>query len=226
MIERGFGFEPRFGFYDAPQPYQWYYVGVTPLVESLADGVPQADREVMGRPCLVFHFKDIGVRRHQSLVFALDKQTAIPLKVTAYDDAEAITEQRPNWDWEAKSLDVVGGRHFPRLSRNVTYAWTKGKSGEWVSRVTITQEIHVDEIDFDVGIPDAEFWPVFQPGCQILDPHHLAKEVQRPLAARQVPKDPVRVPEAEGGTLWISVAILAASLSLLALAAVIWRRVR
>ncbi len=116
-IDHDFSFDGTFGFRTAPEPFRFYHVGLKPLPEALPAAERLADTEVIGRSCHVFHFPDVGLPgQEQSLVYALDRETAVPLRVVAYANPGRIRDELPSWTWEAKTLDRVGDHHYPLSS--------------------------------------------------------------------------------------------------------------
>ena len=125
---------------------------------------------MIGRTCDNFHFKEVGpVGKQQSLVYSLDQQTSIPLRVAAFSGPEQLKNHVPNWVWEAKTLDVVSGRHIVRSSTYSSFGVRKTEAGHWVSDLKMCRMIEVNEVTFDKPIEHAAFWPIFQPGVQVMD---------------------------------------------------------
>jgi hypothetical protein len=228
-IGHDFMTESRIGFRDVPPPFRYYHVGLTPLHEAL----PHADRmgpeRVMERSCENFHFKGVGpAGRQQSLVYSLDEETSVPLKIAAFSGPEQLRDQTPNWVWEATTLDPVSGRHFARSSKYASFRVRKDETGLWVAKPDLSQTIHVKEIAFDNPIPHADFWPAFQPGVRVFD--SIAKrsyeEPGGPSLAQGTAKvaNPIRVAADQGS--WLPGIGVALSLAGLAAAFVLWRRSR
>jgi len=222
LISHSFGIERNFGFFDAPDPLRWFYVGLTPLAESLPKGERLADGIVIGRSCDVFHFKKVGSRGPQSLVYYLDKKTSVPLRVSAYADPDRIRKDKPNWTWEATSLDLVSGRSFPLSSTYKAFDVSMGPAGILESNPSITQKIQVKEVTFDAAIPASSFWPVVQEDVEILDRDQLLGPRQS-ISKVAKTENPVRVSESTGDGLWVTWAIVAVSLIALGFAVKLWR---
>lgn len=174
IIELGHDFmsEARFGFRDAPPPLRYNYVGLVAIQEALPTAERQGEEIIIGRRCNLFHFRDVGpAKGKQSLVYALDDETSIPLKVSAYANPSQILERSPNWVWEAASFDTVSGHHIPLSSTYRLFAPGVQADSSGVARpVVMTQTISVKEVTFNTVIPKATFWPsAYPPGVTVLD---------------------------------------------------------
>ncbi len=169
-IGHDFMTESMTGFRDAPPPFRFYHVGLIPLPEALASAERLGRVRVIQRNCNDFHFKDVGPSgRKQSLVYSLDEETSVPLRIAAYADPDRLHDGMPNWVWEAATLDKVSDRHFPLSSTYSSFRVTKTDTGQWTSRPDLTRTIQVKEITFDAAIPHTAFWPTIQPGVLVLD---------------------------------------------------------
>lgn len=226
-IDHDFKSESTFGFRDAPPPFRFYHVGLVPLHEALEKAERTGRELVIERTCDDFLFKEVGPPgMKQSLVYSLDEETCVPLKIAAYSGPEQIRDNMPNWVLEATSLDDVSGRHFARSSKYASFRVTKSEDGVWVAEPDLTRTIHVDEIRFDAAIPKAAFWPEIQPGVFVLDA--VAKrKYQTPGGAPPTRETasvgaPIRV--AAESSSWLPVAGVVLSLAVLGAAAVLWWR--
>ncbi len=162
--------------------------------------------------------------RSQSLVYYIDKKTSVPLRVSAYDDPQRIRLGKPNWVWEATSLDAILDRAVPLSSKYDAFNVSPGKDGVLESNPSLSQKIHIVEILFDSPIPETSFWPVFQEGVTIQDKEQLLGPKQSSVSNVAKVEHPVRVPEHAANGQWVGWAVLVASLVALCGAAVLWNR--
>jgi hypothetical protein len=230
-ISHKFMDELKYGFLESPEPYRFSHVGLVPLREAL----PKADRagsaEVIGRPCEVFHFKAVGTASHpQLLAYYLDRATAVPLKVVAYDGPDQLRDDLPNWRWEATSLDNVGKHHFPLASTYTSFVRRKGADGKFECLPQMFQAIKVTSIKYDAPVAESTFWPVYQPGLEV-DDRIAHKTIKVPGDEPQAKPEqhtgtPIEVPEPRSGTTGLVVAGLGLSLAVLLAALLLWRRAR
>ena len=187
MIGHDFKTESRFGFRDSPAPIRYYHVGLVPLHDALAKAERLGHDQVIGRTCDNFHFKEVGpVGKQQSLVYSLDRETSIPLRIAAFSGPEQLESHVPNWVWEAKTLDLVSGRHVARSSTYSSFGVKKTDAGHWVSEPMMSRTIEVNEVTFDSPIAHAAFWPTFQSGAEVMD--SIANAVLRCLAKCHQPR--------------------------------------
>jgi hypothetical protein len=228
-ISHDFMIESKTGYRDGPEPFRYDHVALTPLHEALPAAEPIGHDRVVSRSCNLFHFKEVGLPGHkQSLVYSLDEETSVPLKVAAYRNPEQIRENVPNWVWEATTLDTISGRHYPRKSKYSSFRVSKGDDGHWVSKPHLSKTIDTSEITFDADIPKTAFWPAIQPGVLVFD-GVAKKHYQTPggtpakqAASTAVP--PIRLaPESRSWFPGIGVAL---SLAAGGVAALLWYRSR
>lgn len=146
-IGHGFMNEPVFGFIDAPPPYRFYHVGLIPLHEAMATAERMGREQVAQRACDLFHFRDVGPpNMKQSLVYALDEETSVPLRIAAYSNPDRVRDRMPNWVWEATTLDRVADRHFPLNSTYASFYLSKSDKGQWVSKPDLTRSLSLIHI--------------------------------------------------------------------------------
>jgi hypothetical protein len=203
-----------------PFPLNSYYVGPKALIDALPAAEARADGEVIGRPCDVFVFKSVGPPdRKEDLVYYLDKQTSVPLKVSCYIKPEHLEMDRPLWSWEATTLNDQGDHHVAMAS-----LWTrfvvKNASREVAPKVNMTAAITVDEVELDRDIPVTSFWPAYGDEVRTIDLiHPRAVRAPAPRTAVSV-TDPIRVEEPAGlpwamlGSAFLVVALIAAAMGL------------
>ncbi len=203
-----------------PFPLNSYYVGPKELIEALPSAERLPDGEVIGRPCDVFLFKAVGpADRKEDLVYHLDKQTSVPLKVACFIQPEHLAIDRPYWTWEATTLDDVEGHHVPLSSLRTKFV-VKDASREVRPQVNMTTAIGVDEVEFDREIPATAFWPAYQDDVPVIDLIH-GKTIHAPKhKTAALPPDVIRVAE-PGSTPWallggafLVVALIAAAMGL------------
>jgi hypothetical protein len=228
-ISHDFMTESRYGFRDAPPPFRYYHVGLSPLHEALTGAERLGRVQVIERSCENFHFTAVGSGdRRQSLVYSLDETTSVPLKIAAFSGPEQIRDQVPNWVWEATTLDNVSGRHFATTSKYSSFRVKKADTGQWVSEPDLSQTILVNEIIFDTSIPHTEFWPNFQPGVRAFDSiakrHYVTPGAAPSTQETAKVVNPIRVAPDQGS--WLPGVGVALSLAGLAAAFVLWRRSR
>jgi hypothetical protein len=228
-ISHGFMYETRNGFRDGPEPLRFYHVGLIPLHEALSGAERMGEERVIERICDNFHFRDVGpAGRKQSLVYSLDRETSVPLKIVAYANPDRIREGSPNWSWQATSLDKISGRHYPLRSTYASSQRSKADPGRPTSEPDVKQTIRVEEIEFDAAIPKTTFWPTFQPGVAVADT--VSKHKFRVPGGESPRKEeasvgtPIRVAPESGS--WLPGAGLALSIAVLAVAAILWRSSR
>ncbi|MGC8644374.1 MAG: hypothetical protein ACP5XB_31310, partial [Isosphaeraceae bacterium] len=197
--------EMTHGFLESPEPYRFSHVGLVPLREALPKAERAGTDEVIGRPCEVFQFKAVGAGpKRQLLAYYLDRATAVPLKVVAYDGADQLRDNTPDWKWEATSLDNVGKRHFPLGSTYTSFVRLKGTDGKVECLPQTFQTIKVTSIKYDAPVAESTFWPVYQPGLEV-DDHIAHRAIKVPGGEAQTKTEqhtgrPIEVPEHRGGT--------------------------
>jgi len=229
LVNNVFGNEERYGFMEAPPPIRYYQVGLVPIHEALLTAERMGESQVIGRICDVFHFKSVGPPRFpQSLVYCLDRATAVPLRVGAYSDPERIRAEIPNWIWEAKSLDSVGGRHLVLSSTLSVYRLFKSDDGKLENKLDIFQTIRVTRAEFDVDLPRSTFWPAYQPGVEVIDTisHRTYTVPGGPVDGKVVgvTGEPIQVPRPESNYLVFTGVGVTLSIAIFAVALVLWRR--
>jgi hypothetical protein len=157
-IERHFMGEGSSLWVDIPIPYYYFYAGMIPLYQAISKATLRGTSKILGRECDVFHVKQVPMAKGEPLevVFHLDHETAIPLRVEMFLDAEALAANRSHHRWEAASFDIVQGYHIPLKSGLVHQAYSGPSStGKMVSE--LTTKVEVKEIHFDRSYPSATF---------------------------------------------------------------------
>lgn len=194
FVSRDFGREATRGFIQAPLPLRVYYVGLTPLADAAPDATLVGTATVRERPCTVLRFDAVGrAARPQTLVYHIDTTEGIPLRVSAFENPEALARDLPNWRWEATKVDAHAGRPFPVTSTYTTYQVSDREHLDQASaRPDVEIQIDVTRIAFDHAVPKQVFWPVYQPGVRVLD--SVARRSYR------VPGGPAEETKTETGT--------------------------
>ncbi len=160
-IKRVFQNETAGDRMERPDPVFFLYVGKTPLPQALAKASHLGADTVLQRKCDVFLFKGVRWYRPQDHVYYLDHETAIPLKVAAFENEAERTAGRPLWIWTAQSLDKVQGHPIVLNSTMAAHAGKREPHSRWITRTT--------SASFGKKHPDSTFWPKFDPGVSIHD---------------------------------------------------------
>lgn len=231
VIKKTFDFESKFGYRHIPVPFRFiWYAGTVPLRQALLSAEKRPDSTVGDRPCDVFHFRSIGpTQSKQSLVYYLDKSTSAVLRVSAYDNPAHIDADLPNWTWLALATESIQGRHVPMKSTYTGFSYSKGKGDGNRPEVNIVQTVEVREISFDQPMPRALFWPVYQPGVEVVDtltnPYkiHTVPGGPPPVVEKGQLLEPVRVAEESGNGSTIAIGL---GLSILVLVVTVILKIR
>jgi hypothetical protein len=229
ILKRAFFNEDRSAGNGRPVPLKNYYLERLPLHKTLLRKASHvgADRH-LGRESDTFLFAGVSWSRAPvDLVYCLDHETGVPLEIRCYEGADARRRDLPSWVWDAESLEVVDGHHFPMNSATVAYhAGTSEKQASWRMQVT--------ELRYNQEYPKSLFWPVIQPGAMVWD-RLAGKNYQVPLPkdaalAKQeegvAAAEPIRARPPDGVTTVISTAGFGLGLALLMIGLVTWWRRR
>ncbi len=167
VIGRRFGHEEQWGWTERPLPFRSWYVGLEPLYRKIADAKPYGVATVAGRVCDGYLFEGFRPAKNvQDLVYYLDRETSVPLKVVAYTEPRRLVSGKPQWVWEAKSLGEVAGFHVVKASTYTGYSYKGDEPGE----VSIGDTIAVEALTFDQAHGSATFWPAsLPPGGNVID---------------------------------------------------------
>src|SRR6185312_13753391 len=87
-----------------------------------------------------------------------------PLGVDAYRVGMS-GEENLVWRWRAGTLDTAGSFHFPKKSTLINYRLDN--HGE--KREISSGEFTVTDVQVGHDYPASTFWPVYQPGVQVID---------------------------------------------------------
>lgn len=207
QIDNTFLDDMKFNIMSVPFPAQAFYVGSAPLAEALPTAEPMADGEVIRRTCDVFYFKQVGrADRKEQVVYHLDKETSVPLKVACYTSPDLLRIDRPLWMWEATSLDAVSGHHLPLTSRWTRFIVRDADKNK-PPKINMTRDIHVDDVRFDEEVPKSVFWPVLQNGALVTDRFKdrsfVWSSAAPPPKAGVSVSDPIRAQEPDGPTWYV-----------------------
>jgi hypothetical protein len=107
-----------------------------------------------------------SVRTTQEVLYYLDDETSLPLKIEAYSDARACAEGLPNWRWEAKSFDVVDGFHLPLRSTDSTFVQVANRATD---KPKMSIDVTVEQIHLNQPYEARLFWPEIQPGAHVVE---------------------------------------------------------
>ena len=106
-ITRGFGLE-SLGMNCRPEPLRYLYVGLKPLPEALPLAQYLGGDRQLSRDCDRFLFTHVkGKDDPAVLIYWLDRETGVTLRVEYYDSEQARAEGRQGYYWRAESLDRV-----------------------------------------------------------------------------------------------------------------------
>jgi hypothetical protein len=165
-ISNDFMREESGGYVMRPEPIRFHYVGLTPLYEAIPGAERTGRSRVAERDCNVFLFRAVpGARSSQDLVYHLDDQTSVPLKVEAFANEARRRADKPSWTWEALTLDEVQGFHVPFKSKRRGYI----VSDESPSREKSITDYAIDSVRFNQSFPASTFWPTLEEGVFIND---------------------------------------------------------
>ena len=146
----------------------------------------------------------------QDLVYWLDDQSGIPLRVSAFTSKSDFRKDKPSWTWEAVSLDTVDKRLFCMESTH--------KSSD------VEANIHVTSVKFDSSFPPEVFWPEIQKSAMVFDTienRTIAPKIAKPESKIPV-TSPIRADEPRSSAL----PLVAVALGAAVLVAAILLRIR
>lgn len=169
MVEfrRAFGLEDQGGRSTRGATLSYLYLDHKPLHEVIREGQSLGQSRRLGRECEVvlltgkkFAFKPVD------LIYELDRETGFPLAIRSYATETGRQADRPEWTWEATSLERVGQLlSWPMKSVQVSFK----PSQEGKPQPLFTQTITVESLKFDQDYPESLFWPTLQPGATVWD---------------------------------------------------------
>jgi len=232
-IKRSFKSEAQVGVNFRAIPLRYlYYAGNPPLAETLRDAESLGRATVLGRACDAFLLRRFshGVTICD-LVYTLDRETGVPLKLVGYNDDTGYAAARPSWRWEVLKADSIQGHLFPMDSEEVIYfpppngkdPKARDRSAEVVFRTTH----HVESVRFDGDYPKTTFWPKIAPEANVFDSinHRLTpSRVKATPATTAKVADPIRAEAPQDWSSTASVGGLVLGTSLLLVGLVTWRR--
>ena len=127
--------ETRMDIKTAPEPFRYTRVGLIPLYEALHHAEKLERVDAIGRACDRYLFREVkSAGKPQSMVYALDRVTSVPLMVAAYKDIDHVHAELPYWAWEAVTLDTVSGYHFPLKSKYSSSSDLQWRPGDFPAR--------------------------------------------------------------------------------------------
>ena len=168
QIEHSFMDDMKSNQLSIPFPLHIFYVGARPLPEALTSGELFPSDEILFRVCRVVHFSEVGSRK-QDMIYHIDSETGVPLKIENYWDKEQYASRLPFWVWEASDLENVSGYFLPMNSTYEEFVVVKDANGVWTSKSDMRQSIAVKKVEFNTAIEDSTFWPKFQKGVFVRD---------------------------------------------------------
>ncbi|MDX2035077.1 MAG: hypothetical protein SFX72_00400 [Isosphaeraceae bacterium] len=209
-VTRSFYSEVLTGYTDRPVPLRYDYVGLVPLHEAIVGARFLGDSEVIGRTCGVFLFPKNRPNDTLDLVYHIDWDHGLPLRVEYHRTGRA-EEGRPNAAWEAKAIEKYDGRPLVSSSK---YAAFDTRNGDGRS-VTLEIDHSIVSARFDLAYPSTMFWYQAGPGVHVVDaPGGKTYDTPgvAPVAAKTgapivvEPPDPGRLPRI---ATWVSLALAA-----------------
>lgn len=162
LVKRAFANEDKSDRPEKPIPHVFYYVGRKPLYEVLPEAEYIGTDQVLGRDCEIFRISQVQWHTPQDLVYHLDKETSIPLKIESYRDEESRVERHPQWVWTADAIEQFDGHPVVVKSTQLDYT-APG------SELSFTRTFQVQSISFNKDYPESMFWPDLQPGITVFD---------------------------------------------------------
>ncbi len=149
-----------------PEPFCYLYVGLEPLNNALKEAQHLGPGRHIGRECEKFLFVNVSNGSTPlDIIYWLDRETAIPLKVEYFRHAKTGPDGKPHALWAAKSLDIVQGHPIALKSASVSYVLTGPDEGKSATR----NEIVVDRVEYDKEYPASTFWPQLTPEISVID---------------------------------------------------------
>lgn len=228
-INTSFGNEANSMLSRRPQPLSYLYLEHKPLHEQLPKSKPLGSETHLGREGELFLFSGVTwFRQPVDLVYLLDRETGLPLKVTCYASAEARENSDPLWTWEADTFDQVGDHHFPLQSTELAFV-----PGQADPRMTRT--LTVKECAFDKSYPKTLFQPAIQPGASVWDVVNNKNWVQRGAAPTPAvaptsvtlapdPSTSIAATPPADRTTALSYTVIGLGMAALLVAIILWRR--
>ncbi len=221
VIKKAFSVEDKGPFTSRPIPLKYYYVGHIPLQAALPRSEYIGQDQVAGRDCETFRFSDVLMSTGKKiLVYHLDKETAIPLSVEAFDNTDAYHRGQPYLTWRATALETINGRMTVVESLEEAFERTSNQP-----TTTHSSKYSIKQVVYDKSYTEQFFWPKPQPGVTVLD--YVSNKFPMPAttpAESSSTTAPIRVDH--GGGSWLSTVSLGLGLAVLLTALVLWWRRR
>jgi hypothetical protein len=165
-ITKTFMDEQLTGYTTRPEPIRFHYVGLIPLYEAITTAERAGRSLTAGRASNVFIFRAVpGTKSTQDLVYHLDDQTSVPIKVEAFANESRRVADKPSWVWEALTLDEVQGFHVPLRSRYKSFIVRDTSA----SQEKMIEDYTINTVQFNENHPASKFWPVQDNGVFIND---------------------------------------------------------
>ncbi|MFO0958892.1 MAG: hypothetical protein U0800_15930 [Isosphaeraceae bacterium] len=182
-INRFFGNEET-GHSHRPEPFQSFYFGLRSLDKAIREAESLGEGVHASRPCDLFLLRketDGG-----SVVYFLDRETSVPLKVVHYATEADRQADRVLFEWSGKAIERREGYPIVPASELVHYRHEPNGS-----RVVL-YHCHYNVEDFRLNQPQdpAQFWPVITPKMNVLDMvNRKAHFPKRSETSKQITQD-------------------------------------
>lgn len=165
VVHRHFANESRGPRAFLPVPLLYNKVGLLSVHEALPGATPLGETQVLRRTCDQFLFPQAKFVPNMDLVYSLDRESSIPLKVEAYLDEAGRATDQPIWGWTATRLDTIQGRPVVVRSEQREFMPEEGEL-----KLHMVRTFTIEEAAFDKDHPPATFWPVLQAGVKVFNP--------------------------------------------------------
>jgi hypothetical protein len=223
-IEKGFMGEDRTGSTRRPGCLVYLRVGKVPIDEALAQAQPLGIGKVIGRDVDLFLFpRTRWGMIVQDLVYSLDRETALPLKVEAYRTEQDRERGVFGWSWTARRFEFVQGH--PIVMESEVDSYTVEKAGK--PRVLAqTNRQAVDSIEFDRDYPITTFRPAVSGQSKVID--SIQKKITQPSPPpprqAEIVEQPIRADAARDWSSIASASAVVLGVALLVSGLVVWFR--
>jgi hypothetical protein len=175
LIKKSYKYEGKIPWNFRPFPLRYFYAGQIPLPQRLKDAEPLGEEKCLDRLCERFLFRQFKAGTQPfDMVFSLDRETGVPLKLTIYNDPKGLADDYPSSIWRALSFDEIEGRHIPLKSEELVYVSRTSSAGSAPTsgtqpKVFLQTLSKVESIHFDRDYPSTLFWPRIEPSAAVID---------------------------------------------------------
>lgn len=161
-ITRSFGIESK-GSSHRPSPFNTFYFGAQSLDKAIRKAVPLGEGAQAGRPCDLFLLqKDNG---GESVVYFLDRETSVPLKVVHYKTEADRQADRVEFEWSGTAIERREG--YPIVPTSELTHYRHDASGAKVALYRL--QYRVEDFRINQTYEAATFWPEITPRMNVLD---------------------------------------------------------